>query len=246
MNEKLRHIMAATLCLLPAVIHGQFAYWPVSVGGNGHCYEAVASASISWYEANDVATQKGGYLATITSPEENAFVYALIKTNAALWEPRLTGNCWGPWIGGMQIPGSIEPAGGWAWANGEPFGYANWNAGEPSNDHGIEDRIHFWGQQAAVGDVWNDRPATNSVRGFVIEYDVHPNAVWLSISFLSRDTLQITWASRPDVGYTVQWAGAFASTDWNTLTNVVGTGSTCSVYDLISQSQRFYRVVSSP
>jgi hypothetical protein len=231
---------------LPAIAHAQLAYWPLSAGGNGHYYEAVTSPGINWYDASNLATAKGGYLATITSPEENVFIYGMISTNAALWERRSTGNSWGPWIGGLQLPGSIEPAEGWVWGTGEAFAYANWNAGEPNNIDGLEDRVHFWGQQAAVGDVWNDRPATNNVKGLVIEYEMQPNAVWLTIAIHDTNELQITWSSRVDVQYTVQWSEGFASTDWGTLTNVTGNGATCSVFDAISESPRFYRVLSTP
>ena len=59
------------------------------------------------------AVKRGGYLATITSAEENAFVFALIRDNPALWAHRPSGNSFGPWIGGYQPAGSSEPADGW-------------------------------------------------------------------------------------------------------------------------------------
>ena len=49
----------------------------------------------------------GGYLVTITSQEEMAFVYSLIETNADMWN--LVGSGHGPWIGAFQAPGS------WRW-----------------------------------------------------------------------------------------------------------------------------------
>ncbi len=185
--------------VLPVVAAAQLVCWPVSEGGNDHYYQAVASSGITWDSASSIAQDKGGYLAAITSAEENAFIFGLIQTNAAVWELRPTGNSWGPWIGGLQWPGSSEPAGGWSWATGEPFGYANWNGGEPNNLHGIEDRIHFWGQQAVVGDVWNDRPASDGVPGFVIEYETHPNAACLSISIRTNNEVEIAWSSRANL-----------------------------------------------
>lgn len=238
--------LAAALSLLSTIAQAQFACWSSSAGGNGHYYEAVTSPGINWADASQIATDKGGYLATITCKEENAFIFDLIRTNVELWARRSTGNSWGPWIGGLQLPGSIEPAGGWSWVTEEPFAYANWNTGEPSNDHGIESRIHFWGDQAAVGDVWNDKPATDAVEGFVIEYEAHPHAVLLQISISKTQEVLITWPSRESVSYTVQWLDGFPSTTWSTLTNVVGNGETCSAFDSPQNGQRFYRVLSSP
>ncbi len=239
-------VLLLSALVLPALAPAQIVYWPVSAGGNGHFYEAVASAGINWHDASKAATNKGGYLATITSEPENNLVYSLIKTNPAVWDQRPTGNSWGPWIGGLQPPGSAEPDGGWSWVTGEPFGYANWNQGEPSNDHGLEDRIHFWGAQAAVGDVWNDKPGTDSLEGFVIEYETHPNAVLLNLSRYNVNRLQLSWRSRLNIHYTVEWWKGLASTNWYPLTNVVGSGATCFVFDRISNMPRFYRVLSTP
>ncbi len=54
--------------------------WRVSEGGNGHFYMAVtAPAGLSWDRAEVLAEMAGGYLATITSAQENAFVFSLIQ-----------------------------------------------------------------------------------------------------------------------------------------------------------------------
>ena len=88
-------------------------YWSPENGGDGHYYEAIATGGINWFQANAAAVKRGGYLATITSAEENAFVFALIRDNPALWAHRPSGNSFGPWIGGYQPAGSSEPADGW-------------------------------------------------------------------------------------------------------------------------------------
>jgi hypothetical protein len=99
----------------------QWTEWPVSAGGNGHLYLPVRSETfISWSEAEQLARNAGGYLATITSADENAFVFGLVDSPEYL----PPGN--GPLLGGYQLPGSSEPAGGWAWVTGEPWDYANW------------------------------------------------------------------------------------------------------------------------
>jgi len=146
--------------------------WTQRLGGNGHFYEAVATSGIVWSNASLAATNRGGYLATITSAQENQLVFELIRDNTNLWVIRPSTDSWGPWIGGVQPPGSPEPAGGWSWLTGEPFAYQHWNAGEPNNSGGAEDRIIFLGNKAPFGDVWNDTSAANStIRSYVVEYE---------------------------------------------------------------------------
>jgi hypothetical protein len=116
---------------------GQRVEWPVSDGGNGHFYEAVAVPDrINWTDAQAAVVAAGGYLATITSAEEQAFVYAQALANLAVWEP--SGDRRGPWLGGLQPPGSPEPGGAWGWVTGEPFAYTYWTSGEPNNSGGTE------------------------------------------------------------------------------------------------------------
>src|SRR5689334_22180557 len=89
------------------------AQWTIPSGGNGHTYRVVAKPGlISWDSANSEASLAGGYLATIMSPAENAFVFSLID-NSTFWTQ--SANDHGPWIGGFQPSGSAEPSGGWTW-----------------------------------------------------------------------------------------------------------------------------------
>ena len=48
---------------------------------NGHCYEAVLAPGVSWDQAQSACVVRGGHLATITSAEENAFVFSLVSGN---------------------------------------------------------------------------------------------------------------------------------------------------------------------
>ncbi|MEY5031491.1 MAG: hypothetical protein RL354_522 [Planctomycetota bacterium] len=111
--------------------------WRVEDGGNGHWYEhRIESDSVSWFQARDRALGLGGYLATLKSPAENAFAFALISPS--FHEP-------GAWLGGYQLPGSTEPGGGWVWVDGEPFEWSNWNGLAPNNSFcglPIEDHLH--------------------------------------------------------------------------------------------------------
>ncbi len=51
--------------------------WTAGTGANGHFYDVVLS-NITWTEARLAAVGAGGYLATITSAEEQAFIATLV------------------------------------------------------------------------------------------------------------------------------------------------------------------------
>jgi hypothetical protein len=139
----------------------------------GHYYEFVNAPGISWTDARAAALASnlfgiGGYLVTITSAEENAFVTAKAQglgwmgaSDAASegeWRwtegPEAGTQFWqgmGTWWGGQPMPGQ----------------YTNWHGetGEPNNsddeDYG---HFHLWG-------TWNDYPnAVETVAGYMVEY----------------------------------------------------------------------------
>src|SRR5262245_34598569 len=114
--------------------------WRIVDGGNGHFYEHVdAGMPISWHEARRLAgyrSHKGltGHLLTVTSPQEWDFVTSRFLNDSGL-----------DWLGSFQDTSAVdfgEPAGGWRWVTGEPWGFTAWstpnlggNDDEP-NDHG--------------------------------------------------------------------------------------------------------------
>lgn len=237
-SRPLRRVLVPVVFGLFAVLgaRAQLVEWAVAQGGNGHFYEVVsAPAGIAWGNASLAATNRGGYLATITSAEENAFIFGLATVDATVWY-----SGYGPWLGGIQPAGSVEPAGGWRWITGEPFIYRNWASVQPNNNNN-EDRIQFGGQ-ADRSSAWNDinQSNTNYTRGFVVEYDFHPNAATLSIARKNPDEVRLTWASRLNVTYTVEWTDDLGA-GWTLLTSVVGTGQGISVDDFLVGNRRFYR-----
>jgi hypothetical protein len=146
--------------------------WPVDEGGNGHAYQGVTGADvIAWTSAERAATLAGGYLATITSQQENEFVFGLIGADPACWRTLGDVLYMGPWLGGYQPEGAPEPAGGWLWVTGEPFEYTAWLSVEPSGP--IEDRLHYMGREGAPDAAWNDRPNYDAWGpvAYVVEYD---------------------------------------------------------------------------
>lgn len=153
---------------------------PVRNPDNGHYYDAfLVQQGISWEAARTAASNKvyrdlHGHLATVTSLAENRFI-ALQFPNATYY---------GFWLGGFQQHGILDPAAGWQWVTGEPWGYENWNqegSHEPNDFYGPgtgsqdENKLHFW---YASGDRWNDvrnnDPGTRAY-GYVVEYEPDPS-----------------------------------------------------------------------
>jgi len=153
--------------------------WTIAEGGNGNFYEAVdLGTAISWDDAKANAEAAGGYLATITSAEEDAWVRSNLLP---LITPTRNDNVIGPWIGGYQDVTSAsysEPSGGWAWVTGEPWSYTAWQASEPSDggpgDH--ENVLHYFIPSEAkphkMG--WNDSPNLSDPDSYLIEYAAIP------------------------------------------------------------------------
>lgn len=145
---------------------------PVLDGVSGHLYDAVAAdGGINWTDARAAAESMSsgscqGYLASITSAEENDFILANFPSVAPM-----IGN--GYWIGGYQ-PAETTPAdAGWTWVSGEAFGYADWSAGQP-DDGGVyadEDAIHFLsgGLGGVIG--WADLNQAETTPGYVVEFE---------------------------------------------------------------------------
>jgi hypothetical protein len=148
----------------------EWVQWEVSSGGNGHWYKPVPGfPGITWTFANELAQAEGGHLATITSAEENAFVFSLVANDPQYWN--FCCNYSGAALGGLQREGAPEPAGGWHWVTGEPWTYSNWYPGQPNNRPEAEipeERLHFFFPDGQ----WNDLGKLDSnLGGYVIERD---------------------------------------------------------------------------
>lgn len=162
-------------------------YYP----GNGHMYEVVDNGgSISANDAKTAADARmiggiPGYLATITSVEENDYVSARLTSDG--------------WLGASDV--GME--GDWKWIDGPEAGtsfwsgnfeggsvdgrYANWHSGEPNDDGGNEDCAEFY---AGVGAQWNDLPCGDEGDGlssYVTEYGADG-----ALPIISTSTVTIT------------------------------------------------------
>ena len=101
----------------------------------GHKYQ-IFEEDTSPIEAQKICTSLGGYLVTITSAEEQAFIGRLADLGVSD----------GYTIGGTDI----EQEGVWTWVTGEPWNYTNWYPGgsagtyEPNNGMGAgEDYLYI-------------------------------------------------------------------------------------------------------
>lgn len=119
--------------------------WRVEDGGNGHFYASIRIPEDSTFEtAEAVAAAYGAELASITSPEEAAFVSEFVPVS----NPSTYDRCA---FGLVQNPAGPEPAGGWFWTSGDPFDWTNWRAGEPNDNPAPEN----FGELYSDGE-WND------------------------------------------------------------------------------------------
>ncbi len=100
---------------------------PVEYGG--HYYQRF-DKGMTWQEAKAYCEDLGGYLVTITSAAEQAFVESIVTQ----------GSKYQYWIG---LTTAEDPQ----WVTGESFFYSNWDSGDPDNqtreDGESEDYVHI-------------------------------------------------------------------------------------------------------
>lgn len=155
----------------------QLVQWTVASGGNGHWYRYVPSISIftgfSFEFARAAAlasTEQGlpGYLATVTSAEEQAFI------NGAFGYLLGFGGGGSAWLGASDA--AIE--GEWRWLDGPEAGqllsYTNWRQNNPVDQPGFEDFdfLALWIQASSPPTTfgWTSWPPANLALGYIVEY----------------------------------------------------------------------------
>jgi stigma-specific protein Stig1 len=151
----------------------------VPYSGTGHFYEFVMD-SLTWTDAETAAAARSylglsGYLATITSAGENAFV--LQKASGDGWLGASTNGMDGfprtwYWVTGPEAGESFfsNTGPGQGTTSGMNIPYANWNGGEPNDSGGAETVGEFYGNGGTSG-FWNDlAPTSGGVEGYFCEY----------------------------------------------------------------------------
>lgn len=158
----------------------------LEVDSKEHVYELVNHGSaISWTsakaaaEAKTITTASGGtetgYLATITSSEENEFIRQKVSANTwigASDNPTYSGGTEGNfyWVSGPENGTQFWTGG----LGGSAFGgeFESWANNEPNNCCGGEDYAHLLGSSGE----WNDYANTTAVNYYIVEYGGYPTS----------------------------------------------------------------------
>jgi hypothetical protein len=145
-------LLARNIANLKAVRNAPGARPPETFAFKGHRY-ALVLFPLNVGDARNFAQHCGGYLASVTSEEENTW---LAETFGAASLGRLL------WLGGTD-EGSESF---WRWSNGEGWRYEHWNRPEPNNNNGNEHALALkpdgW---------WIDADGYSLQLPFVIEWD---------------------------------------------------------------------------
>lgn len=113
---------------------------------NGHYYYLYNLDTVTtWAQAKEYCESQGGYLATITSQEEDEFLYSYI-----------TDMGYDSVLFGLS---DTDQDNVWTWVTGEPFSYKNWASGEPNHQGGYEHYGMYY--EKNKDGTWNDGSGKN-------------------------------------------------------------------------------------
>jgi len=143
---------------------------PIYFNKTGHYYDVVTlDRDIGWLDAKEMAAKlsyKGmrGHLATVTSAEENNFIWQYLAKQSGVSAL---------FIGGHQFPeiavsDTANWDKNWNWVTGETWKYTNWSRFEPNKFAGAG-RNEIWLMMWSHSGMWNDQ--FFGLRGFIVEYE---------------------------------------------------------------------------
>jgi hypothetical protein len=122
---------------------------PVIAGSfKGHRYLGVHINKIDWDQARQLCEKMGGHLATANTPQEFAFINALVGPNNL-------------WSGGAYMRGK------WRWIDGTAIDARLWHRIGPIKTAGAN-FVYFAG---GAGTVANEASSHKNIPGFVCEWD---------------------------------------------------------------------------
>ena len=176
--------------------------WRIEDGGNGHWYEAVSvSSGISWLDANTAASERGGYLATLTSSEEDLFVAFTIAESSNLWT---ADSIRGPYFGGQRTEENCD-LNTMNWVTGEPWDYTRWHPGNPNED--CTSGLQLWDYSSRG---WQDNHdhIHDGAYAYIVEYTTLPGS---ALGACCLDGLCITTAAADCSGNSGSWGGPNSS-----------------------------------
>ena len=127
--------------------------------GTKHQYQIFKGVP-TWRQAQVFCELLGGHLATLTSAEENDFVYHFMRDSGYL----------------TAFFGLSDEArtGDWIWVTGEPFDYVNWHKNEPSRSAKERYGMYFYKH---LDGTWNDSHFYETAKvdpgcSYICEWDV--------------------------------------------------------------------------
>lgn len=151
------NILPDTTC--PEALQGRVRRCAQWTAGNGHWY-AVLDEKLYFEEAGPAAAGlpplagASARLASLTSPEELAFVTGTVLANLAQPTP-LDAPLDAYWLGATATENAGNDPDAWRWTSGEPWGYTAWAPGEPNNAN--ETALSVWGAfSGRPAGTWNN------------------------------------------------------------------------------------------
>lgn len=204
---------------------------------NNHIYYVISPQN--WSNAQITAQSLGGHLTTIRDQAENNWIITNILTDfTASGGPNLTAE---PVWTGLYDPtlndgSGTQHATDFIWISGEPYGYRNWEPGEPNNN-GIGEywgtiNWHYAAGYDATQGTWNDTPlngttsypgnSTGPYYGLVeIGTELSPQ---LTISPNGNQSLQIAWLAAN--GFVLQQNTNLLTQTWTTSSYTINNSIT--------------------
>jgi len=124
-----------------------------------HSYMLYNEVATSWEEAELFCENLGGHLATISSQEENDFLYEYITSLETY----------------SSYFGLVKTNDSWTWVTGEPLNFINWAQGEPGTDEMYG--MFYW---KFLDGKWNDgdfgKGTDSGGTAFICEWDYENSA----------------------------------------------------------------------
>lgn len=134
---------------------------------NNHTYRLITNDT-DWYTAKKICESLGGHLVTITSADEQSYIY---HTLLAGYDSNV-----------MIGLSDCEVEGVWKWVTGEPLQYTNWGYGEPNNASEEDYAL------IRPSGTWNDGHCDSEKWSYICEWDyiTDHSAYFSGIPILTR------------------------------------------------------------
>lgn len=178
----------------------------------GHRYELFDIDSIdTWQKAKSYCEKQGGYLAIITSAEENDFIYRNIVRGFGYTSAYF----------GLTDEGH---EGVWKWVNGKKAAFTNWADGEPNNEGSDENYAMFYWK--FTDGRWNDGDFYGNTqsggKAFICEWDQEKTVVPKKVT-LNRSEVRLKVGKTVTLKATVSPAKASGKLMWKSSNSKVAS-----------------------